>query len=46
MEEVEFNRDINRGEDVYVGNMLKDVRFHRPVDQIYPIPLDGTTGEY
>ena len=47
MEEVEFNRDIKfKGEDFYVGNMLKDVRFHRPVDQVYPIALDGTTGEY
>lgn len=47
MEEVEFNRDIKfKGEDVYVGNMLKDVRFHRPVDQVYPIALDGTTGEW
>ena len=46
MEEVEFNRDINRGEDVYVGNMLKDVTFNRPDDQTYPIALDGTTGEY
>ena len=46
MEESEFRRDINRGEDVYVANMLNDKMFNRPIDELYPIALNGITGEY
>ena len=45
MELEEFNRNITKGEHIYVGNLLYDERFERPLSTAYPIPLDETTEE-
>ena len=39
IERTEFSRDLTKREDVYVENMLSDIRFNRPDDQVYPIAL-------
>ena len=45
MELEEFNRNITEGEHIYVGNLLYDERFKRPLSTTYPIALDQTTEE-
>ena len=43
LQEIEFRRKAGDRQDVFVQNLLDKDIFTRPPDQMYPIPIHGTT---